>query len=94
MGIKKLKVEKKKLPKLLPSLSVKDEPKRIKLSKKEEQLYKQYSDINESISAQRISEDDVNQNIQFRVQIPSTLDVSTPSYLRNKNNSSKPSLVR
>ena len=69
MGIKKLKVEKKKLPKLLPSLSVAEEPnkKRIKLSKREEQLYKQYSDINETISAQRISEDDVNQNLQFRV---------------------------
>ena len=61
MGIKKLKVEKKKLPKLLPSLSNQDaQPKRIKLSKREEQLYKQYSDINETISAQRISEDDVN----------------------------------
>lgn len=67
MGIKKIKVEKKRLPKLLPSLSTQDEPKRIKLSKREEQLYKQYSDINETISAQRISEDDVNQSIQFRV---------------------------
>ena len=51
MGIKKIQVEKKKLPKLLPSLSTVDEPKRIKLSKREEQLYKQYSDINEKISA-------------------------------------------
>lgn len=40
MGIKKIKVEKKNLPKLLPSLQKIDEPKRIKLSKAEEKMYK------------------------------------------------------
>jgi hypothetical protein len=51
MGIKKIKVEKKKLPKLLPSLNENPDSIKYKLSKADENFYQQYSAINESITS-------------------------------------------
>jgi hypothetical protein len=59
MGIRKIKVEKKKLPKLLPSLNENPESVKYKLSKGEENFYQQYSAINENIAGQKIGNEDL-----------------------------------
>ena len=61
MGIKKIKVEKKMLPKLLPSLmDVNPESAKYKLSKADENFYAQYSAINENINGHSIGNEDLS----------------------------------
>ena len=59
MGIKKIKVEKKVLPKLLPSLNENLEHMKHKLSKADENFYQQYSTLNENIAGQKIGNEDL-----------------------------------
>ena len=48
MGIKKIKVEKKMLPKLLPTL-IENRINKFKLSPADESFYQQYSAMNENV---------------------------------------------